>query len=84
VPLLRNRLEHRVVDLGMHPLCESFLPADRVDTMEPFYPLHAWVCHECWLVQINDYVTAEHIFDEYAYFSSYSSSWLEHASATST
>jgi SAM-dependent methyltransferase len=63
----------------MHPLCESFLSADQVDTMEPFYPLHAWVCHECFLVQINDYVTADHIFDEYAYFSSYSTSWLEHA-----
>lgn len=47
--------------------------------MEPFYPLAAWVCHECHLVQINHYVTAEHIFDEYAYFSSYSTSWLEHA-----
>jgi SAM-dependent methyltransferase len=73
-------LENRVVDLGMHPLCESFLPAERVDTMEPFYPLHAWVCHECFLVQINDYVTADHIFDEYAYFSSFSTSWLQHAS----
>jgi SAM-dependent methyltransferase len=75
----RTPLRHRVVDLGMHPLCESFLSADQVDTMEPFYPLHAWVCHECFLVQINDYVTADHIFDEYAYFSSYSTSWLEHA-----
>jgi hypothetical protein len=71
-------LTQRVVDLGMHPLCESYLPADQVDSMEPFYPLHAWVCDHCYLVQINDYVTAEHIFDEYAYFSSYSSSWLEH------
>ena len=72
-------LENRVVDLGMSPLCESFLPEDRIDTMEPFYPLHAWVCHECYLVQINDYVTADHIFDEYAYFSSFSTTWLEHA-----
>ncbi len=64
----------------MSPLCESFLPADRVDAMEPFYPLNAWFCHECCLVQINDYVTAEHIFDEYAYFSSFSTSWLQHAS----
>lgn len=63
----------------MHPLCENHLSADMVDTMEPFYPLHAWVCHECYLVQINDYVSAEHIFDEYGYFSSYSTSWLEHA-----
>lgn len=44
--------------------------------MEPFYPLHAWVCHECFLVQINDYVSAAHIFDECAYFSSFSSTWL--------
>ena len=73
-------LQHRVVDLGMHPLCESYLSQDQIDTMEPFYPLHAWVCHECFLVQINDYVTAEHIFDEYAYFSSFSSTWLQHAS----
>jgi SAM-dependent methyltransferase len=73
-------LENRVVDLGMHPLCESFLPEDRIDTMEPFYPLHAWVCHRCYLVQINDYVTADHIFDEYAYFSSFSATWLQHAS----
>jgi SAM-dependent methyltransferase len=73
-------LQNRVVDLGMHPLCESFLPEEQIDTMEPFYPLHAWVCHECFLVQINDYVTADHIFDEYAYFSSFSSTWLQHAS----
>ena len=72
-------LRHRVVDLGMHPLCESFLREDQIDAMEPFYPLHAWVCHECFLVQINDYVTADHIFDEYAYFSSFSSTWLQHA-----
>jgi hypothetical protein len=72
-------LQHRVVDLGMSPLCESFLPEGRIDTMEQFYPLHAWVCHACFLVQINDYVTADHIFDEYAYFSSYSTSWLQHS-----
>jgi SAM-dependent methyltransferase len=72
-------LRHRVVDLGMSPLCESYLQADQLDTMEPFYPLHVWVCHECFLVQINDYVSAAHIFDEYAYFSSFSTSWLQHA-----
>lgn len=72
-------LAHRVVDLGMSPLCEDFLPEDRLDTMEPFYPLHAWVCHECFLVQVNDYVSADHIFDEYAYFSSFSTTWLQHA-----
>src|SRR5262245_12208527 len=74
-----TQLRHRVVDLGMSPLCESFVPEDRVDAMEPFYPLHAWVCHNCFLVQINEYVAADHIFDEYAYFSSFSTSWLDHA-----
>ena len=72
-------LRDRVVDLGMSPLCESFLTAEHVDTMEPFYPLHAWVCERCLLVQINDYVRAEEIFTEYAYYSSFSSSWLDHA-----
>jgi hypothetical protein len=72
-------LQHRVVDLGMSPLCESYLAEDHLDAMEPFYPLHAWVCSECWLVQINDYVTAGDIFEEYAYFSSFSTSWLHHA-----
>lgn len=69
-----------MVDLGMSPLCESYVSVDQLDSMEPFYPLHAWVCHECLLVQINDYVAADHIFDEYAYFSSFSTTWLEHAS----
>jgi C-methyltransferase C-terminal domain/Putative zinc binding domain/Methyltransferase domain len=72
-------LEHRVVDLGMSPLCESYLPEDQLDQMEPFYPLHVWVCHKCFLVQLNEYVSGEEIFTEYAYFSSYSTSWLEHA-----
>jgi 2-polyprenyl-3-methyl-5-hydroxy-6-metoxy-1,4-benzoquinol methylase len=71
-------LEDSVVDLGMSPLCESYLSADQLDKMEPFYPLHAFVCRKCFLVQINDYVPAEHIFTEYAYFSSFSSAWLKH------
>jgi SAM-dependent methyltransferase len=62
----------------MSPLCESYLPAEKLDSMEPFYPLHVWVCHECFLVQLNEYVGAEEIFTEYAYFSSFSTSWLEH------
>ena len=70
-----------VVDLGMSPLCESFLTAEQLDAMEPFYPLHVRVCANCLLVQINDYVTAESIFTEYAYYSSYSTSWLEHANS---
>jgi hypothetical protein len=63
----------------MSPLCESYLSADQVDSMEPFYPLHAWVCADCFLVQLQDYVTPEHIFTEYAYFSSFSTAWLKHA-----
>ena len=49
--------------------------------MEPFYPLHALVCEKCFLVQLQEYVTPDHIFSEYAYFSSYSTSWVEHARA---
>jgi C-methyltransferase C-terminal domain/Putative zinc binding domain/Methyltransferase domain len=67
------------VDLGMSPLCESFLTVDQLDQMEPYFPLHALVCSDCFLVQLNDYVKPEHIFTEYAYFSSYSTSWVEHA-----
>jgi len=67
------------VDLGMSPLCESFLAADQLNRMEPFYPLHVFVCGACFLVQLLEYVTPEHIFTEYAYFSSYSNSWLQHA-----
>jgi SAM-dependent methyltransferase len=75
-----TEVTHRVVDLGMSPLCESYLPADHLDRMEPFYPLHVWVCQECLLVQLNQYVEAEEIFTEYAYFSSFSTSWLKHVS----
>jgi hypothetical protein len=67
------------VDLGMSPLCESFLPADALDRMEPFYPLDVFVCGRCFLVQLREYVSPEAIFREYAYFSSYSDSWLAHA-----
>jgi len=63
----------------MSPLCESFLAADEVDRMEPYYPLHTLVCGDCFLVQLKEYVKPEHIFTEYAYFSSYSTSWVEHA-----
>ncbi len=66
-------------DLGMSPLANSFLPAERVNSMEPFYPLRALVCSECFLVQLEEFQTPEHIFSDYAYFSSYSSSWLDHS-----
>jgi hypothetical protein len=72
-------LRQTVVDLGMQPLCESFLPAEQLNQMEPFYPLHVYVCETCFLVQLEEYVKPEHIFTEYAYFSSYSTSWVRHA-----
>jgi 2-polyprenyl-3-methyl-5-hydroxy-6-metoxy-1,4-benzoquinol methylase len=68
-----------VVDLGMSPLCESFLSADQLDHMEPFYPLKVWVCEHCYLMQLREYVTPAEIFTEYAYFSSFSDAYLEHA-----
>ena len=74
-----NSLQHTFVDLGMSPLCESYLSADHLNGMEPFYPLHVWVCDKCFLVQLEEYVSAEDIFTDYAYFSSYSDSWLKHA-----
>ena len=72
-------LEHTFVDLGMSPLCESFLLRDQLNQMEPFYPLKVYVCSNCFLVQLQEYVSPETIFTEYAYFSSYSDSWLQHA-----
>lgn len=66
-------------DLGMSPLCESFLAADQTNQMEPFYPLKVWVCGECLLAQLEQYVAPEHIFSDYAYFSAFSTAWLEHA-----
>ncbi len=66
-------------DLGMSPLANSYLPPERANAMEPFYPLRALVCGNCFLVQLEEFETPEHIFSDYAYFSSYSSSWLEHS-----
>jgi C-methyltransferase C-terminal domain/Putative zinc binding domain/Methyltransferase domain len=74
-----TQLADTVVDLGMSPLCESFLAATQLDAMEPFYPLHVQVCRKCFLVQLAQYVGPEEIFSEYAYFSSYSTAWLKHA-----
>jgi SAM-dependent methyltransferase len=72
-------LTRSFVDLGMSPLCESYLPAEQVDAPEVFYPLNVLLCQQCLLVQLPAYVTGEHIFSEYAYFSSYSDSWVAHA-----
>jgi len=76
----KSPLRHTFVDLGMSPLCESYLTLDQRNRLEPFYPLHVQVCEACYLVQLEEYVSPEHIFTEYAYFSSYSDSWLKHCS----
>src|SRR5215510_1659267 len=72
-------LTRSFVDLGMSPLCVSYLAADSVDAPEVFYPLNVLLCQECLLVQLPVYVTGEDIFSDYAYFSSYSDSWVAHA-----
>jgi hypothetical protein len=71
-------LEKTFVDLGMSPPCQSLIAADELGKMERFYPLHAFVCAQCFLVQLGEFVTPEEIFSEYAYFSSFASSWLRH------
>jgi 2-polyprenyl-3-methyl-5-hydroxy-6-metoxy-1,4-benzoquinol methylase len=75
----KAELHHTFVDLGMSPLCESFLRPEQVNQMESFYPLHVFVCDKCFLVQLEEFVSPEKIFTEYAYFSAFSDSWLEHA-----
>ncbi|HET6666202.1 MAG TPA: class I SAM-dependent methyltransferase [Intrasporangium sp.] len=77
--LCRAELTHTFVNLGMSPPCESYLTADQLDQAEKFYPLHVRVCPSCLLVQLPDYIPAEDIFSHYAYFSSYSDSWVRHA-----
>ena len=77
--LCQAPLETTFVDLGMSPLCESYLTVNQLGQMEPYFPLHVLVCSNCFLVQLQEYVKPEHIFTEYAYFSSYSTSWVEHA-----
>lgn len=77
--LCSQQLTTTFVDLGMSPLCESYLQDHQLDQMEPYFPLRVLVCDKCFLVQLQEYVKAEHIFTEYAYFSSFSTSWVEHA-----
>jgi SAM-dependent methyltransferase len=74
-----QNLHFTFVDLGMSPLCESYVNVEHLNMMEPFYPLHVYVCGTCFLVQLEEYVDPQKIFTEYAYFSSYSSEWLKHA-----
>lgn len=75
-----TELTETFIDLGKSPLCETFLTRDQLLQGENFYPLHAWVCHECFLVQLQEFVSPDEIFREYAYFSSYSDAWLAHCS----
>lgn len=75
-----NQLQFSVVNLGMSPLCQKHVKPEHANDMEKFYPLHAFICDKCWLMQLEEFATPDEIFaDEYAYFSSYSESWLQHA-----
>jgi SAM-dependent methyltransferase len=71
-------LQRTFVDLGMSPLCETYPSASDLNRGEVYYPLHVYVCERCFLVQLEEYESAENIFGDYAYFSSYSDSWLKH------
>lgn len=75
----QSPLEQSFVDLGMSPLCQDHVKPEELNRMEPFYPLHAYVCSNCFLVQLDEFVAPSEIFNDYAYFSSYSDSWLQHA-----
>jgi len=72
-------LRRTFVDLGLSPLCETYPAAADLNRGETYYPLHVYVCEKCYLVQLEEYENPESIFREYAYFSSFSDSWLKHA-----
>ena len=75
-----TKLQFTMINLGMSPLCQTHIEPDQLNDMEAFYPLHAYVCDNCYLVQLDEFVAPENIFsNEYAYFSSFSDSWVEHA-----
>lgn len=74
-----EHLRHVFVDLGASPLVQSFLSAEQLNQMEPFYPLLVYVCEKCFLVQLQEFVAPENIFSDYLYFASFSDSWLAHA-----
>jgi SAM-dependent methyltransferase len=71
-------LTHTFADLGMSPIANNYLTEDQLSNMEPFFPLHALACDRCFLVQLDEFETPEEIFSDYSYFSSYSTSWLDH------
>src|ERR1043166_4422170 len=72
-------LEYTFADLGSTPLANSYLSPEQLQTPEKFYPLHAYVCSDCLLVQLEEFEPPDHIFSDYAYFSSFSDTWLRHA-----
>ena len=72
------KLSHIFVSLGTSPLSNSFLSKDQLQNKEPFYPLDVYVCDKCFLVQLPEFESPENIFGDYAYFSSYSDTWLKH------
>jgi SAM-dependent methyltransferase len=72
-------LTHVFADLGSSPLANAYLTATQLEEPEPFYPLRVYVCESCFLVQLPQVVSPAEMFQDYAYFSSYSDSWLRHA-----
>jgi 2-polyprenyl-3-methyl-5-hydroxy-6-metoxy-1,4-benzoquinol methylase len=72
------QLQKTFVDLGLSPLCETYPSAAELNRGETYYPLHVYICEQCWLVQLEEYESAESIFSDYAYFASFSDSWLKH------
>ena len=72
-------LSRTFADLGMSPLANSYIKLEKAKAMEPFYPLHVYVCERCLLVQLEEFESPQHIFSDYAYFSSFSDAWLKHA-----
>ncbi len=72
-------LKHTFCDLGQSPLSNSYLKQEQLQQREPFFPLHVYVCDKCFLVQLEEFESPDKIFDDYAYFSSYSDTWLRHA-----
>ncbi len=76
-----NSLKYTLVDLGVSPFANNYISAEQTHQMEPFYPLRAYVCEQCYLVQLPVFQSSEEIFSNYAYFSSFSDSWLQHAKA---
>jgi 2-polyprenyl-3-methyl-5-hydroxy-6-metoxy-1,4-benzoquinol methylase len=76
-----NQLKYTFLDLGVSPLANSYLKFEQLQQMEPYFPLHVYVCETCYLVQLPVFQSPEDIFSDYAYFSSYSESWLKHSKA---